>query len=138
MTFRDEKELFDAVRRHIAPDLVETSPNFSFDAYSEEMNLYLEFKCRNRHYDKLIVEENKWFNMLRDMDKHEVKGFYINATPKGVFSFDIKDIHTHHRPKFVDKRLSKTTFYGGGRVNKRVAYLDISMARDIEASLIGL
>lgn len=138
MTFKDEIELFDAIKRHIAPDLAETAHNFSFDAYSADMNLYLEFKCRRKHYDKLIIEKNKWFNMLRDMDKDEVRGFYVNATPKGVFSFDIKEIHTHHRPVFSDKRLSKTTFYGGGKVNKKVAFLDISLAKNIEASLIGL
>jgi len=138
MIFRDEKELFEAVRRNIAPDLVRTERNFSFDAYTEEMNIYLEFKCRKKHYDKLLIEQNKWFNMLRDMDKFQVKGFYVNATPKGVFSFDIKDIHEHRRPVFKDKRLRKTTFYGGGDTIKKVSYLDISLAKNIEASLIGL
>lgn len=130
--------MFDAIKRHIAPDLVSTESRFSFDAYSEEMNIYLEFKCRTKHYDKLMIEQNKWFNMLRDMDKFQVRGFYVNATPRGVFSFDIKDIHEHHRPQFEAKSLRKTTFYGGGRVTKKVAYLDISLAKDIEASIIGL
>lgn len=137
MIFKDEKELFDSVRKHLLPDLETTANNFSFDAFSPESNIFLEFKCRTAHYDQLMVEQNKWFNMLRDMDKFEAKGFYVCATPKGVFSFDIRDIHTYNRPKFMDKRLNKTTMYGGGTVTKKIAYLDISISRNIEASIIG-
>ena len=105
-------------------DLEKTS-QFSYrDAYSRRFNLTLELKCRRTHYQDILIEKYKWDNLIRYKNIR-----YVNSTPKGVFSFDLKELP---EPDWQDQILRKETdFTNRNFVFKKVGYLPIEDAKDI-------
>jgi hypothetical protein len=118
-----EKRLFDIIKKYI-PDLTETDEyNFS-DAYSLSRNARYEFKCRRTHYDNLLIEKIKWDKLIKC---DNVK--YINSTPNGVYSFDLKVIK---EPYWEEREMPKTTeFENKEKSIKLVGYINISEGKDI-------
>jgi hypothetical protein len=119
----NEQDLFDILKK-IIPDLEKRNP-FSFrDAYSKKHNLSIELKCRHTHYKNLIVEKVKWDSLIVQDNVR-----YINSTPKGVYSFDIKNIK---EPEWFDKILpAQTEFVCKEKVTKKVGLLNINLAKEI-------
>jgi len=119
----NEQELFNMLKK-IIPDLEKRNP-FSFrDGYSKKHNLSIELKCRHTHYNNLIVEKLKWDTLIKEENVR-----YINSTPKGVYSFDIKKIK---EPEWFDKLLpAETEFDKKYKITKKVGLLSISLSKEI-------
>ena len=118
-----EEYLFYLVKK-VIPDLKVTD-KFSYkDAYSIIYDLVIEFKCRRKHYDKLLIEKIKWQNLITN---HNVR--YINSTPQGIYSFNLKIIN---EPIWYEHEMPKQTdFENNNFVLKKVGYLPIEQAVEI-------
>lgn len=82
----NEEILFRLIKS-VIPDL-EKLDQFNYrDAYSKKYDLSIELKCRHKHYEDLLIEKIKWDKLI----KHN-RVRYINSTPIGIFSFDLKKI----------------------------------------------
>jgi hypothetical protein len=123
MILLTEEILFQFLKRMIN-DLEKTS-QFSYrDAYSKRFNLTIELKCRRTHYQDILIEKYKWDNLIRYKNIR-----YVNSTPKGVFSFDLKELP---EPDWQDHKMPKQTdFQDRNFVFKKVGYLPIEDAKDI-------
>lgn len=129
MILLTEEILFRLLKRMIS-DLEKTS-QFSYrDAYSKRFNLTLELKCRRTHYRDILIEKYKWDNLIRHRNIR-----YVNSTPKGVFSFDLKELP---EPDWHDHKMRKETdFANRNFVLKKVGYLPIEDAKDITCLLFN-
>ena len=124
----NEKELFLLVKK-IIPDLQETTTYSFRDGYSSDLKLSIELKCRRRHYDYLLIEKSKYEKLLRNKRMR-----YINSTPQGIFSFNLKKIE---EPNWWIEEMPETTdFDRCKRINKEVGYLNIKDAKNITDLLL--
>lgn len=119
-----EKELFSWLKERFFSDL-ETTDQFDYkDAYSEEHDLFIELKSRNTHYDQLLIEKIKWDKLIAHRNVR-----YINWTPRGIYSFNIKQIAT---PNWSERLMPQTTeFENNDKIVKIVGFLDVSLAKKI-------
>ena len=119
----NEKQLFDLIKS-VIPDLKSTDQYSYRDAYSPKYDLTIELKCRQKHYDFLLIEKIKYDKLV----KHN-RVRYINSTPIGIFSFDLKKIQ---EPTWYEYVLPKETeFYNRNKIPKIVGMLTISQAEDL-------
>ena len=119
----NEKQLFDLIKS-VIPDLQSTDQYSYRDAYSPKYDLTIELKCRQKHYDFLLIEKIKYDKLV----KHN-RVRYINSTPIGIFSFDLKKIQ---EPTWYEYVLPKETeFYNRNKIPKIVGMLTISQAEDL-------
>jgi len=124
----NEKELFILIKKLI-PDLKKTSTFSHKDGYSDDLKLSVELKCRRRHYDNLLIERSKYESLLRNKRMR-----YINSTPQGVFSFNLKKIE---EPTWWIEEMPATTDFNRYQiVNKEVGYLSIKDAKNITDLLV--
>lgn len=119
-----EIELFDYLRTNLYPDLEKSIGIFdSFDCISKLAGHYIELKCRHTHYDTLLIEEMKYRKLITQAAERDLIPFYINSTPKGVFSFDLMDLA---EPEWVKHWMPATTeFARSNKISKLVGYLPI-------------
>ncbi len=119
----NEQQLFDLIKS-VIPDL-QSMDQYSYrDAYSPKYDLTIELKCRQKHYDFLLIEKIKYDKLI----KHN-RVRYINSTPIGIFSFDLKKIE---EPTWYEYVLPKETeFYNRNKIPKIVGMLTISQAEDL-------
>jgi hypothetical protein len=80
----------------------ETHDCYSENEYGYSPTLYFELKCREKHYDDLIIEKSKWESLM-EKDGHS---FYVSETPKGCWIFNIKKLP---EPQWYEKLLPDTT-----------------------------
>jgi len=74
----------------------------------------------------LLIEKNKWDYLADIRARTGSQTLYINATPKGIYQFDLGAIN---EPEWLLKRLPITTDFGNKETNERLAgYLDIRLA----------
>lgn len=119
----NEQQLFDLIKS-VIPDLQSTDQYSYRDAYSPKYDLTIELKCRQKHYDFLLIEKIKYDKLV----KHN-RVRYINSTPIGIFSFDLKKIQ---EPTWYEYVLPKETeFYNRNKIPKIVGMLTISQAEDL-------
>jgi len=118
-----EKYLYYLMQK-VIPDL-KVMDKFSYkDAYSIIYDLVIELKCRRQHYDSLLIEQSKWQKLITN---HNVR--YINSTPQGIYSFDLKIIN---EPTWYEHPMPKQTDFGDNNsVLKKVGYLPIEQAIEI-------
>ena len=119
-----EPELFSYLKEFYYPDLEPSDDKFSkYDCISKDAKVYIELKSRNTHYDDLLIEKIKYDAILEQAIALKYKPYYINATPQGIWAFNlskIKDI------KWEDKWLPQNTeFSNRGNKTKVVGYLSI-------------
>ena len=119
----NEEILFRLIKLRI-PDLEKTN-QFSYrDGYSAKYDLTIELKCRYKHYDNLLIEKMKYDKLIQ----HK-KVFYINSTPIGIFSFDLKKLP---EPLWqLDYMPKQTEFNETYDIQKMVGYLNIYQATDL-------
>jgi len=87
---------------------------------------YVELKCRRTHYDGLLIEKKKWDYLAEIRARTGARTLYINATPKGVYQFDLGLLEA---PEWVKRVLpTKTDFAGSSDITKEVGFLDIRLA----------
>lgn len=125
-----ESELFDILKNGYLSDLKMSEDQFSrWDCVSDKFRYRIELKCRNKHYDNLMLERDKYFAMILAYIETGYKPLYINSTPKGIYIFDLSKIN----PEWTtDKRMPKTTdFDDNNRVEKTYTLLSIQNAKKI-------
>jgi hypothetical protein len=118
-----EKELMEWLRQGI-PDLTK-SPNETdgYDCISEDFKLYIELKSRNKHYDTLILEKQKFDSLTRVAKMKGLTAWYINYTPEGIWAFLLD---SSNQFAWEDKWLPATTEFGGSNKKmKLVTFLDV-------------
>jgi hypothetical protein len=124
-----EKELFQLIKTKLIPDLDSTTLYSFRDGYSNELKLSIELKCRRRHYEYLLIEKSKYDKLIQSS-----KMRYINSTPLGVYSFNLRKIP---QPNWwVEEMPESTDFNRYERVNKMVGYLNINDAKNISKLLL--
>ena len=122
-----EQELFDYLKESLYPDLVKSEGIYdAFDCISATAGHYIELKCRYTHYDTLLIEEMKYRKLITQAAERDLIPFYINSTPKGVFSFDLMDVP---EPEWSVGWMPATTeFARNHKMEKLVGYLPIDEA----------
>lgn len=127
----NEQELYSLLQKSI-PDLHKTDEYHYSDCVSSSQGLIIELKCRRVHYDELIIEQSKYSKLISSNYKN-VR--YINSTPKGIYSFDLRQIE---EPNWISKHCKRTTdFSNNSYVAKQVGLLHISLSKDITDMLLS-
>jgi hypothetical protein len=127
----NEQSLFQLLKDRLIPDL-QLNDQFHFsDCFSKEKDLIVELKCRRFHYETLIIEQSKYIKLM-SASYWEVR--YINSTPIGIYSFDLRMIE---EPTWITKDCKRTTdFEDNSYVPKLVGMLELSEAKDITKLLL--
>ena len=114
----NEEKLFNLLKTRLIPDLEKTDQYNPTDAFSTQRKKIYELKCRRADYSDLLIEKIKWDSLIQ---KGSV--YYINSTPRGIFSFNLKKVE---EPEWVVGMMPKTTeFENNNKIPKVVGYLDI-------------
>jgi hypothetical protein len=125
-----ESELFEYIKTKYLSDLKQSEDKFSrWDCYSQKRNTRIELKCRQKHYNELMIEKDKFIYLLMRNKLYGEKCFYINSTPVGIYSFNIVDIN----PTWItDKRMPTTTeFENNERKEKTYSLININISKKI-------
>ncbi len=130
LTNLKESDLFNLLKNKIIPDLQKTDQFNSIDAFSLNRKKVYELKCRRTDYVDLLIEKIKWDNFQK-----KGKVYYINSTPRGIYSFNISKIQ---EPIWLIRLMPKTTeFEDNEKIKKIVGYLNINRdAQEITDLLI--
>jgi hypothetical protein len=126
----NEAKLFDYLKQTYFPDLIRADNQYSrWDCYSDQYKTRIELKSRNTHYSSLMIEIDKYTELMAHYTIFNNIPLYINSTPKGVFVFDLRWIEPQWQ---TDSRMPKTTeFENTERIEKTYGMLDISLAKKI-------
>lgn len=123
----NESGLFDYLKENYIPDLEATEQYSNFDCSSKTFQLFIELKCREVHYDTLMIEKYKYDRLIKLSQEKLYTPYYINSTPNGVYAFKLIQ-----NPKWIWKLLPKTTqFKETQAVLKEVSYLDLKDAKKL-------
>jgi hypothetical protein len=123
----NESELFKFLKDKYIPDLKGGDEYLSFDCYSEKHKMFIELKCREVHYETLMIEKYKYDRLVDLSLGYGYTPYYINSTPKGVYSFKLA-----LNPEWIWKLLPKTTqFAENHEILKQVGYLDLKNAKQL-------
>lgn len=121
-----EAELFNYIKGRYLEDLVKSEHQYEYhDCTSTLYRLHIELKCRHRHYEDLIIEKDKYEALTQEAERLGFTPFYVNATPKGIYAFNLKKTKVTWT---VKKLPAKTEFDSGGQVDKTVALLPVAEA----------
>jgi hypothetical protein len=123
----NEVILFDFLKMNLYPDL-ERAPGIydAFDCISPKAAHFIELKCRQTHYPTLLIEQAKYEKLISQAYHRDLLPFYINSTPRGIYSFDLMDIP---EPEWVTHRMPATSeFANKSKVDKLVGYLSVEEA----------
>lgn len=126
-----EIDLFNIVKLTHVPDLQKSEKQYSrYDCYSEKYKMDIELKCRNKHYDELLIEKDKYDALLKRSEEFGTTPIYINSTPDGIFVFNLGKLP---EPKWEDKGGMPTTSHFSDRrkIVKTVGFLPVYLANKI-------
>ena len=105
-----------------------------YDCYSLSYNADIELKCRNVHYDDLVIEKIKYDALIARAAMFGTRPIYINSTPLGVWSFRLDELS---EPAWEERRMPKTTYFANNNmIVKVVGYYNISLGKNI-TDLLG-
>jgi hypothetical protein len=123
----NESELFKFLKEKYIPDLQGGDEYSSFVCYSKKYKMFIELKCREVHYETLMIEKYKYDRLVDLSLGYGYSPYYINSTPKGVYSFKLA-----LNPVWIWKLLPKTTqFAENHEILKQVGYLDLKDAKQL-------
>jgi len=125
------EQLFNIVKITHVPDLKWSDTyNAKVDCYSERYKMDIELKCRNKHYDELMIEKDKYDSLMQRSSRYNTTPIYINSTPKGVFVFNLGAVP---EPQWKDKGGLPTTSHFNNKtlIVKTVGFLPINLAKKI-------
>jgi hypothetical protein len=123
-----EEQLMTNLNNNFKLKLDSTEAN-KFCRWDGESDKYLaELKCRNAHYDTLMIEYDKLDCVKEEADKTGREFLYCVSTPKGVYVFNVSDLcRKQYDFKWENKYLpSKTDFGGSMHKTKKVGYMSIN------------
>jgi hypothetical protein len=131
-----ELQLFELLKERLMPDLEYSQHTMSrYDCYSLEYNADIELKCRNLHYDDLLIEKIKYDALVARAAMFGTRPIYINSTPLGVWSFRLDELS---EPAWEERRMPKTTYFSNNNmIVKVVGYYNVSLGKNI-TDLLGL
>lgn len=118
-----EPELFDYLKEKYYPDLEKSEEFDNWDCISLKDKMFIELKSRKTHYPDLLIEESKYQGLIMAAGIRSLTPWYINATPKGVWGFNLSTIP---QPKWETKWLPITTeFENKNKRSKLVGFLKL-------------
>lgn len=123
----NEAILFDFLKLSLYPDL-QRAPGIydAFDCISPKAAHFIELKCRQTHYPTLLIEQAKYEKLISQAYHRDLLPFYINSTPRGIYSFDLTDIP---EPEWgVHPMPATSEFANRAKVDKTVGFLNIEEA----------
>lgn len=117
--------------KNLVPSLEKTSNYWdSTDIFSTQKNLVIELKCRNAHYDTILIEKKKYDAIMASEFKNKR---FIASTPSGVWCWDLCQIEEPvWAPTWLPTDESKREYTW-----KDAGYLPITTALNIR-DLLGL
>lgn len=120
-----EDTLFEMLKDWYHTDLVRAKDIYSsYDCYSSESKMFFELKCRDTHYDQLLIEKMKYDHLIELAQSFSFEPIYVCSTPNGVWEFNINAMDMVW---FEQDDLPATSqFSNRERVTKTVGYLDIA------------
>lgn len=104
----NEDKLFELIKIHLIPDLTRSEQYDSYDCTSKLYKMIIELKCRNRHFDDLLIEKKKYDSLINSGYKH-IR--YICSTPNGIYSFNLNELN---EPEWIVSRCKKDTQFSDG------------------------
>lgn len=113
----NEQTLFNYIKE-ILIDLIPTTQYDYKDCYSKKWNITIELKCRRTHYPTLLLEKDKYDKLIQHKNPR-----YVCSTPKGIFSWNLKNINPIWEWNDLPKQ---TDFQNNELIPKQVCYLDIN------------
>ncbi len=121
-----EGELFNYIKGRYLEDLVKSEHPYEYhDCTSTLYRLHIELKCRHKHYQDLIIEKDKYEALVQQAERLGFTPFYVNATPKGIYAFNLRKITL----KWVTKKLPVESKSKDQKViDKTVALLPVNLA----------
>ena len=124
-----EQQLFDYLVNCCYPDLVMAKNKMSrWDCYSPSTYHRIELKCREKHWNTLILERKKYDAMIEKCNDNIDIPIYICSTPNGVYRYNLFLIE----PVWEFARMKKTTYFANNnRVEKEVAMLPVIDAEQL-------
>lgn len=123
----NEKELFNKLKEFYMPDLISSVGEYSsYDCFSAQRQLFIELKCRNSHYENLMIEQSKYARVKYEAMERGMTPVYICSTPQGVWAFDLGLFE----PEWKDQTDLPTTteFDNKTKRTKSVGFIPITMA----------
>ena len=113
----------DYLKEFYYPDLEKSEEFDNWDCISLEHKMFIELKSRKTHYPDLLIEESKYQGLLLAAGIRSLTPWYINATPDGVWGFNLTEIP---QPKWEEKWLPITTeFENRTKRTKLVGFLKL-------------
>jgi len=125
-----EPELFSMLKDSYYPDLIKVEDEFSVnDCYSDDFEIYVELKCRQTHYDTLMIEKIKYDRLKADADLMGYIPLYICSTPEGIWEFNLDVLNIKWEDR--DNLPATTQFDNNEKVVKTVGYLHIKNGKSL-------
>jgi hypothetical protein len=124
----NENKLFEHLKENYIKDLEWSKVAFShYDCFSLDKECDIELKCRNKHYDDLVIEKYKYDKLIARAQKFLTIPVYICQTPKGIFAFNLAALA---EPIWETRGMPKTSHFSNRQfVDKEVGYLHIHYAK---------
>ena len=125
---KNEEDLFKYLKENYINDLDWSEGDFSHhDCYSIQYNCDIELKCRNKHYDDLVIEKYKYEKLLLRAETYSTIPVYICQTPEGIFAFNLASLPM---PSWETKGMPKTSHFNQRQfVDKVVGFLHINNSK---------
>jgi hypothetical protein len=126
----NEKTLFNYLKNKYWNDLELSTDKFSvYDCFSHSTKTRIELKCRKTHYKELMIEKSKYYYLVKKYIQLNEIPLYINSTPEGIFSFDLRTID----PVWItDKIMPKTTEHNTKtKIQKTYGLININQGKKI-------
>lgn len=128
-----ELDLFNFLRELHIPDLERSADQFArFDCSSQSARLHIELKCRRTHYDTLLIEKNKFDNLIARSVQLQFSPCYINSTPQGIFAFNLLASNITWQTELMP---ATTDFQNAQKIEKVVGFLPLSEAINLSGAV---
>lgn len=125
-----ELELYHMLKDSYYPDLVKVADEFSSnDCISNDFEIYVELKCRQTHYNDLLIEKIKYDRIKEEADMQGYIPIYICSTPEGIWEFNLDVLNIKWEGR--DNLPATTEFHNTERVTKTVGYLNIKNGKKL-------
>jgi hypothetical protein len=127
----DEQQLFEVLRDNQYEDLVLVSNDeySACDAFSESYKIYVELKCRAKHYEELMIEKLKYERFKGEADNMGFIPLYICSTPEGIWEFNLDVITIDWQD--MENLPATTQFSNTDKVTKTVGFLPVNKGTPI-------
>ena len=128
---KNEDKLFQHLKDNYIQDLDWSEGQYNhYDCFSLKYECDIELKCRNRHYDELLIEKAKYDKLVKRAQKFLTVPIYISQTPQGIYAFNLAN---RPEPIWETRGMPKTSHFNQRQfVDKVVGYLHIKDAKFYE------